>query len=675
MKKFMWIATIIVAFVVVFIGCPTGGGDLPPTGGGGFEFWLASSEYDDALKIGNRVKLTGTAENADDPVVYIMFTPMGLKFNEIEIDFEFADGDGFNMSWQCVYDENGTWGQSGNDYIGWLEEGPISVDPVVMFTSAWGHNTPALSKETMKGICLRITIPVGVETEFILKDVKLAGLEAAPVLQRIEVTSPNRRGYFVGDAFEIAGFKAEAIYDKERFNKDVTGSVTLSTANITNLTNGFVFTEAHVGENIEVTVRFSEGGFIEEDYFIINVQSLAGNVSSVTITTPPTKLIYYADEEFSTSGLAVSAVINDSPSDVSTLVTLSTDGIVNLINGFQFTNTHIGTDIIVTVKYLVHEADNTFNITIRARPLITDIIDTSKLTDFGNIFLADNETTYLVYRTMDTSQPAIHVIPNPAVSGSNQNEYRLTLNFVPPVDLSEFKTFDYTMSQEAEHNFRIYLEQGGSKDDFSGITSTSRNLGAELAGTTGFVSSIEIWVAPGSFTEGELFVTEISFAGVYIPPVIGGEWQASGIRIVNTEGASGGSSSLTVGPLFAQGSNVDKTDEWGVFRKVWVYFDPLGHDFDTISVNLSYTNNGGNVAWISAYDNDGEKSFNGNTYIGWFGWGSSTGTGSTNRSNFINDSITVNGNTINCIALEIHVSEGSTGVFSVSGITFTKHAD
>jgi len=164
-KKLLWIAALFAALVLMVTGCPpTGGGGNPDDDGGekAAEFWLAKDDMGEKLGDGTIKTLVGKTE---DNYVHIFFTPTGKSFDKIKIDFTYGEsGIGFNMCWQCAYDANGTWGQNGGDYIDWLEAGPIEVDPAVMFKSGWGtiaNGATALDKASMKGICLRVTVPDG----------------------------------------------------------------------------------------------------------------------------------------------------------------------------------------------------------------------------------------------------------------------------------------------------------------------------------------------------------------------------------------------------------------------------------------------------------------------------------------------------------------------------------
>jgi len=177
-KKLIWIAALFAALALMVVGCPTGGGNDPDdnteTVG---EFWVAKDDTGEKLGDGTKKTLVGQAE---DNYVHIFFNPPGKNFGKIKINFTFgASGVGFNISWQCAYDANGTWGQNGNDYIDWLEAGPIEVDPSDMFKSGWGtiaNGAAALDKSSMKGICIRVNVPDGdPDATFTLTGVEFVG--------------------------------------------------------------------------------------------------------------------------------------------------------------------------------------------------------------------------------------------------------------------------------------------------------------------------------------------------------------------------------------------------------------------------------------------------------------------------------------------------------------------
>ena len=187
-KKLLWLAALFAAFALVVTGCPTGGGEDPvtkgPSGGGGgggeFEFWLASD--DAGTKLGkDTVKLVGTG---DESYVYVFFTPPGVGFDKIKIDYTFG-GDEFNMRWQCAYDGSGTWGSVSGDqnYIGLQGAGPSECDPTVMFKQRWSGDASAIDITTMKGICFAVSVGSGVEANFKLLNVELVGLDYKALLK------------------------------------------------------------------------------------------------------------------------------------------------------------------------------------------------------------------------------------------------------------------------------------------------------------------------------------------------------------------------------------------------------------------------------------------------------------------------------------------------------------
>jgi len=178
-KKFLWIAALFAALALLVTGCsPTGGGDDggdEEEGGETTEFWVAANDTGEKLGDGKTKTLVGQTE---DNYVHIFFTPLGKSFDKIKITFTFGST-GFDICWQCAYDDNGTWGQNGGDYIDWLQAGSIEVDPAVMFKSGWGtiaNGATALDKASMKGICIRVTVPEGdPDATFTLTNVEFVG--------------------------------------------------------------------------------------------------------------------------------------------------------------------------------------------------------------------------------------------------------------------------------------------------------------------------------------------------------------------------------------------------------------------------------------------------------------------------------------------------------------------
>ena len=660
MKKFSWIAALLAALALIFTACPTGGGgeEAKPKGEG-LEWWLAIDDEGTPAP-DNQVVLV---ENDDGNVnfVRIFFQAPGRNFDEIEINFTISNN-GANVSWQSIHcgeldGERTVWGAtSGQDYIQYFEEGPISCDPGYLFTQQWAGADDTVNKSKMIMLCLRVNPEVGGGI-FTLTDVSFIGMEAPPILQGISILSaPNKTAYLVGETFDPEGLVVEASYDKSRFDGVITGYV-LKMGSVT-LNANYEFVTGDAGASKIVTVSYTEGGITEDTSFTISVTALGGTITDVKLVSVPSKLDYYVGEAFSPAGISVTAKTNGVEGQA-TAYTLSTANIPSLTNGFIFSSGHVGAVIVVTVKYLNVEADKTFNIRVRERPLITNVIAAGNITGFGGAFLKSDETTSLVYLSDDITS-AIQILPNPA----DGNAYRLTLNFIPAVNLSSFENFNISLSQAAGANVTIIFEDNSRVTDYTSSFSSVFKIGAKLEQTGKAVSSIELWWAAGSFTANAAFISSISFTGTYVPPTVGGEYKATNIRIVSAAGGTGGTASFNMSGVTT--SNIGKEG----YHKLWIYFDAPAGNYDAVKVEFEYTQGGGNISWLSAIDGTGEKNYSGsNSYIGWFGWGSASG---NSTAVLATDFAGVNSSTMNAIALEL---QHGGDAFKISGITFTKYGN
>jgi len=704
MKKFVWIVALLAALALIFTACPTGGGGevkKPEQTGG--RWWLGDpNNTQNGLKddgtvdadrgvdaAGNPVRAVNNTitleENTDGNTNYIriFFDPPNRNFDEIEIEFVIS-GEGANVSWQNIHvgdleGERASWGAtSGIDYIGYItdsntsETGNPKCDPGYLFTQQWGHSEPAVDKRKMIMLCLRVNPDVPGLT-FTLNDVRFLGLESEPVLQSIEVESPpDKIGYFAGDQFDSTGLVVNASFDKSRYDGPVTG-YKLSTPTIPNLTDGYEFAESDVGEDIVVTVAYTFGGVTEDATFLITVDSSDIDVSSVTLATPPARLTYYPDDTFSVTGLSVNAVVNGVSRNVTDSVVLSTPGITNLV-GYTFVAGDIGDNKVVTVKYADVAASTTFTIRVRARPNIRDIVDLTGLTYTGNIVLGTRDGNPRQSIAHDPSDnPAIVALPGtPGV-------YHLGVNFVDNLDISAVENIvlHYSIKGTGDLNggnltFRTATSQMDANWGPT-ITATTITSPTTVIGNKAQLQVIQFYVN-GKTTIEEIYILKIEFTGTYVAPVVDWEENAVNINIALTEDGEklGLSTTITTDP---ENDRKEEAD-WGTtyFKKVFISFDAPGKAFDDIEISFTYANGGGNVSWWSAYDDVGEWNFNGgSSYIGWFGWTSSAGSGKTPASSFNEPVGGISGNfnsaEMNCLALEIETGN----LFTITGIKFIKY--
>lgn len=226
-----------------------------------------------------------------------------------------------------------------------------------------------------------------------------------PVLSSIAITSPaSKTAFFIGEKFSVAGLVVTATYTNGS-TANVTGSCTFtsSTDPKTLVPNGktgsttFDVTEP----SKEVYVNYSEGGVTIADankpHYTISVSK--DDLSSISVTSLPTKIYYYVGDTFSSNGLRVKAIfasgreVSDiTPTSIST-PDMSSSGTKS-----------------VTVSYEVDGVNKTtsFNIYVRARAL--SINPTTKSLAEGstfNITVTHNQDVSIAESTADTGDVSL----------------------------------------------------------------------------------------------------------------------------------------------------------------------------------------------------------------------------------------------------------------------------
>ena len=142
-------------------------------------------------------------------------------------------------------------------------------------------------------------------------------------------TQPTKTAYIVGDSLDLTGIVVTATAGQ--ITRDVTADCTFSPA------NGSTLSAAG-----SVTITASFGGFTA------TTSVTAYAISSISITTPPTKLNYKPDEQLDLTGIVVTATAGTLTRDVTSLctfnpadgTTLSTEGTFTLTASYlTFTDT------------------------------------------------------------------------------------------------------------------------------------------------------------------------------------------------------------------------------------------------------------------------------------------------------------------------------------------------
>ena len=189
---------------------------------------------------------------------------------------------------------------------------------------------------------------------------------AAVTLSSIKVTAPSKTTYYVGDSFSTSGMAVTAVYS-DGSTKDVTSSAS---------TSGFSSTSAGTKT---ITVSYTESSVTKTATFTVTVKAV--ELSSIAVTSKPTKTTYYVGDNFDRTGMKITATYNNgSTKDV-------TSGAI--VSGFNSTSTGTKT---LTVSYTENSVTKTATFTV-----------TVKLMELTSITIASKptKTTYYVGDSFD----------------------------------------------------------------------------------------------------------------------------------------------------------------------------------------------------------------------------------------------------------------------------------
>ena len=124
-------------------------------------------------------------------------------------------------------------------------------------------------------------------------------------------TEPTKMTYNEGESFDATGMVIEATYS-DTSKKDIT-------------TYTYAPTVALTTSDTEVTISYTEGGVTKTCTQDIVVNAAAKTLSSIAVTTAPTKTIYTEGENFNPAGMVVTATYSDTSTAAVTSYTV-TDG-------------------------------------------------------------------------------------------------------------------------------------------------------------------------------------------------------------------------------------------------------------------------------------------------------------------------------------------------------------
>jgi endonuclease I len=134
-------------------------------------------------------------------------------------------------------------------------------------------------------------------------------------LTSIAVTAPTKTTYTVNETLDTTGVVVTASYNN--------GSSAAVTGYTTDPANGATLSSTG---NQNVTVSYTEGSVTKTGSFAITVNGAQGSVtlSSIEVTTQPTKTVYTVGDTFDTTGLVVTAAYSDNTTaDVTSSCTLN----------------------------------------------------------------------------------------------------------------------------------------------------------------------------------------------------------------------------------------------------------------------------------------------------------------------------------------------------------------
>jgi uncharacterized repeat protein (TIGR02543 family) len=270
-----------------------------------------------------------------------------------------------------------------------------------------------------------------------------------------------------------------------------------------------------------------------------------------------------------------------------------------------------------------------------------------------------------------SGKPAIKIEPDTLGEGGDANSYRMMFNFDPSVDVKDYGYIECDIETDGDNpsgnavlSLFIYDEAEPDRPiklmDFSqgGVGTLKYTFGKVLHFKSYILVGFEYYNAEISSTTN-LYITRLELGGTPVPePELGEEVPATNAFLTFTAGATSGSSSLSMSA--GAGEIPGKPD----YKKVYVYFDPLGADFNLIEVKFSW-DGGGNFSLWTGIDATAERSLASPNYLGYKGWGAFSYTGDPSDI-----SSQLSKATLKCITFEVQVSAGSS--LSLAGVVFTK---
>ncbi|MDO4562242.1 MAG: stalk domain-containing protein [Clostridia bacterium] len=343
--------------------------------------------------------------------------------------------------------------------------------------------------------------------------VTVAAYTAPKTLSSIAVTTaPAKVTYTAGEYFNTSGMVVTATYSDS------------STKAVTSYT--FAPTEALTTGDTSITISYTEGGVTKTATQAITVNAATKTLSSIAVTTAPTKVTYTAGEYFNTSGMVVTATYSDSSTKA--------------VTGYTFTPTGALTtgDASITISYTEG------GVTKTATQAITVNAVTKTLSSIA-VTTAPTKVTYTAGEYFDTSGMVVT-----ATYSDSSTKAVTSYTFAPTEALTTGDTsitISYTeggvtktATQAITVNavlpeFTITFDGNGGTPSASGMTTTGQKLATLPTATRSGSYSFKGWYTAAS--GGTKITTDTVFsenATVYA------QWTYSG------GGGGGGTTRYTV---------------------------------------------------------------------------------------------------------------------------------
>ena len=394
-------------------------------------------------------------QNYVPPVVVGSRTLVSIAVTTPPTKTSYASGDEFDPTGMIVtakYDDNST--NVINSYF--IEPNRPLKDTDTQITISY----------TELGVTKTATIPISVVT----------------LLRFIAVTTPpDQTDYYEDDVFNPQGMVVTAYYSDG------------SSKAVTNYT--YSPTSALTKNDTTITVSYTDTGVTAKAYVDIVVGD-APNLTSIAITTPPTKTVYKIGEYFNTTGMVVTAYFdNDTSKAVSGYTYSPTSALTQDSTTITVSYTRRGitktATQAITMKYLTkieittpptytaYYEDNNFN---KAGMVVTATYSTGETRNLNEAEYTVSPTTLKVGDTQVTISYTETGITKTATQAITVTYY--PYDFTKSAVISESSTVTLESLGASHRNFRIICISGGQGGS-GGYNGSSGSQGKQSSSTGG----------------------------------------------------------------------------------------------------------------------------------------------------------------------------------------------